>query len=89
MGFKEDIKRLLKQAEPFIAISIFIILLILAILLFNEQQLKKDISENCGWGKEDYYCYCEKNKAEEIKNKMEMPLGGVDLSGFENVSLAR
>ena len=90
--FMGDLRATFKKAEPFIAIGIFIMLIVIGTLLFREQQLKKEISENCGWGKDDYYCYCEKSESMEVKNKME----GVDLSllnvnGWEdnNATLAR
>lgn len=71
MGDIESFRDLFKKAEPFIAVCIFMMLIILAVLLFREQNLKKEISENCGWGEEDYYCYCERSQAIEIKNKAE------------------
>ncbi len=87
----DSIKDLLTKAQPFIAVGIFIFLIVMGILLFREQNLKQEISENCGWGEDDYYCYCEKGAALEIKNKMES--GGqrgldVDLGGLEDASLA-
>ncbi len=86
-----DLKTIFKRVEPFIAISIFIMLIFLGTLLFKEQQLKKEISENCGWGEDDYYCYCERSDAMKVKNKAEMArLKPLDLSGLEvnNVTLA-
>lgn len=83
-------KILFKKAEPFIAIGIFVVLIIIGILLFREQGLKRDISENCGWGEDDYYCYCEKGQAMEVKNKMDSSgLGSLNVDGleFDNVSL--
>ena len=76
---------------PFIAIGIFIMLIVIGTLLFREQNLKQEISENCGWGKDDYFCYCEKSAAMELKNKAEMTgLTPLDLSGLEvdNATLA-
>ena len=90
MGDTGNLKSLFKKAEPFIAVGILIMLIILGVLLFREQQLKKEINENCGWGEEDYYCFCEKSEAMEVRNKMEssgrpsLNIGGLNL---ENVSL--
>ena len=79
-----DLKTTFKQIEPFIAICILIMLIVLVTLLFREQLIKKEISENCGWGEDDYYCYCEKGKSMEIKNKMEMEgLSSLNVSGWE------
>jgi len=91
MEDKKTFKQVLENAMPFIAVGIFIMLIILGILLFREQGLKKEISKNCGWGEEDYACYCEKGLALEIKNKMES--GGqrgldIDLGEVEDVELA-
>ncbi len=71
MGDKGSLRDSLKKAQPFIAVGIFIMLIVLGVLLFREQNLKKEISNNCGWGDEDYYCYCEKSQAMEVKNKAE------------------
>ncbi len=58
------------------ALGILIALVLVLTAVYNDRNLKKEISENCGWGEEDYYCYCEKSESMAIKNKME----GVDLS---------
>ncbi len=86
-----DLRATFKKAEPFIAIGIFIMLIVIGTLLYREQQLKKEISQNCGWGKEDYYCYCERSDAMEVKNKMEgTGLSSLNLSvgGTEDATLA-
>lgn len=79
-----DLKTTFKRIEPFIAICILIMLIVLGTLLVKEQQLKKEISENCGWGEDDYYCYCEKSDSMKVKNKMEMSgLSSLNVSGWE------
>lgn len=72
-----DIKAILKRLEPYIAISILVFLIITSALLYQEHKITTKISEDCGWGKEDYYCVCEKSMASELKNIME---GGINLS---------
>lgn len=72
-----------KWIEPFAALGILIMLGSLVFLLLQEQQLKEEISENCGWGDEMYSCYCEKSKVWEI----EMLLNGT--LEMPNVSLVR
>ncbi len=86
-----DLKTTFKKIEPFIAIGIFMFLIVIGILLFNEQKLKKEISENCGWGKEDYFCYCERSDAMEVKNRAEMvgfSSGNLSIRGLDNATLA-
>lgn len=86
-----DLKATFKKIEPFIAIGIFIMLIVIGTLLYREQTLKKEISKNCGWGEDDYYCYCERGDAMEVKNKMEMSgLSSLNVSGWgvDNDSLA-
>ena len=87
----DSIKDLLTKAQPFIAVGIFIFLIVMGILLYREQNLKQEISENCGWGEDDYYCYCKKSAAMEIKNKAQMEgFSSLNISGLgvENDSLA-
>ena len=73
MGFKESPlwiwwKEYGKHIE-----ALFIILLLSAVwFAYSENnKLSVDIKNNCGWGEEDYYCYCERSKAMEIKNIIE------------------
>ena len=77
-----ELKSLLNKIEPFIAIFILITLIFLSIQLYEDHKLKKEISINCGFGEEDYYCYCEKSKATEIKNLLEGK--NIDLNFGEN-----
>lgn len=65
------VKAGLKKLEPYIAISILIFLIITSTLLYQENKITKKISEDCGWGDEDYYCVCEKSLASELKNMMD------------------
>jgi len=80
-----------KWGEPMTAISIICFIIFSVVMIKQDQALKKEISLNCGWGEEDYQCYCEKSKSMEIKNKMEngnfqgLNLGGLEI---ENVSMA-
>lgn len=57
-----------KYLEPFFAIFIFFLLFSTGILLYQDNQLKKEISQNCGWIDEDYRCYCQKHDIEDIEN---------------------
>jgi len=73
---------LIKKLEPFIAIAVLLMLIVMGILLYQDNQLKKEISKNCGWGGEDYMCYCEHSDIAVIQNKIN---GGV--LNFTNVKL--
>ena len=55
MGDKNNLKGIIKNAMPFIAIGIFAMLIISIMLLSKEQKLKEEISQNCGWGEANYY----------------------------------
>ena len=58
--------------------GILIILLMLGLnfFLYNDYQLKKEISQNCGWAEEDFECYCQKSEAIALKNRMNEEMGG-------------
>jgi len=79
-------KSLIHKLQPYLAIMIFVMLLIMGILLYQDNQLKKEISKNCGWGEEDYVCYCEHSDINRIKNEL-----GINNPpwGFHNVSVVR
>ena len=79
MGYKET----LEKAKPFFAIGIFIMLLTLGVLLYQENQITKQISETCEWGEEDFRCICQKSHVIEmeniIKNNFSVDFGNVTL----------
>jgi len=78
-----NFKKLAEKIQPFLAIAIFLTLILLAVLLYQDNKLKEEIKINCGWGEEDYYCYCEKSVASEFKNKYEEDLdfGNIKMDG--------
>ena len=63
---KEVINFYKKRIEPFVAIFILAFMIVGCILLYKDNQLKKDISQNCGWEEEDYKCYCHKQVVDLI-----------------------
>ena len=66
-------------------------LLLLVLSLVREHNTTKEIKENCGWGDEDYYCYCKYDDVEKIDlilNPNFTSFSGEELEGL-NVSLAR
>ena len=56
-------------------ICIIILLIGVWIMFFHSSAIQKEISENCGWGEEDYECYCQKDIALALKNELEGNLG--------------
>lgn len=59
-----------KRIEPFIAIAVLAIVIIIFFQLKAGLELREEISENCGWGDENYRCFCEKSEALAIKAKI-------------------
>ena len=60
-----------RYVEPFIALGVLIILVLLYINVTEGNELRTEISQNCGWEEEDYRCFCEKSEAIAIMNKMD------------------
>lgn len=60
-----------KRIEPFIALGVLILLIILYVQVSQGNELRTEISQNCGWGEDDFKCFCEKSEAMVIKNKMD------------------
>ena len=60
-----------KRIEPFIAIAVLIIVIIICIQLYYGLQLREEINQNCGWEDENYRCFCEKSEAMAIKAKID------------------
>ncbi len=71
-----------KRIEPFIALAVLIVLIILAVQLYQGQQLRKEINQNCGWEDENYRCFCEKSEAMAIKNNID---GNIDFTIDEEI----
>ena len=80
-----EAKEFLNKIKPFIAIGIFIMLVTLAVLLYQENQITKEISENCEWGDEDFRCVCQKSDVIAMENMIK---NNFSLE-FENVTLVR
>lgn len=64
-----------KRIEPFIALAVLILLIIISFQLHEGIELRKEINKNCGWGEEDFRCFCEKSEALRIKNMMDAGQG--------------
>jgi len=79
MEYKDFIKFFRKYVEPFIAFGVLVLLVILYFQVSAGNELREEISQNCGWEEEDYRCFCEKSEAMEIKNKID------GLEGFGDI----
>lgn len=51
-------------------ICIIILISGLWIMYFQSSAIQEEISENCGWGEDDYECFCKKSDAIALKNKL-------------------
>jgi hypothetical protein len=60
-----------KRIEPFMAIFILAFLVVGVVLLWQDNILKKEIAENCGYETKDYICYCEKNTVDKFRLEQE------------------
>ena len=82
-----------KKIEPFLAVGIIIMLVLLVTFQVREHNTTKLIKENCGWEEDErYYCYCDKSDVEEIEIKLNPQIySSEDFNyiGENNVSLAR
>ena len=85
---QSNIYRFWKRYDKFIhAIMGILIILLLAgmwTIQLKQNKLATEINENCGWGEEDYYCYCEMSEAIALKNAFEAMQ---EAMGVDNVTL--
>jgi len=79
---EEIIKFYKEKIEPFMALFVLAFLITGLVLLYQDNQLKKEISENCGYSGEDYECYCEHNYIIEMRSKMQNKSLYVPVSNF-------
>lgn len=60
-----------RRVEPFIALGVLVLLIILSVQLMEGNELREEISQSCGWEEEDFRCFCEKSKVSEIMNNLD------------------
>ena len=82
---KSEAYKFWEKNQKFIHAIIGVIIIIAVVgMWFNQyhsNKLAKEISLNCGWGEEDYYCFCEKSEAVMLKNIFEeQQEGDIDVS---------
>lgn len=77
-----------KKNEKFIhfleGIAIIFLISMTWISLSRSNQLQSEISENCGWGEEDYECYCKKDEAIAIRDELKGNEINFDLSNVDS-----
>lgn len=83
---QETYKKHFQLIQVIEGIAIIVLLISIWNVQLNDKELKQEISKNCGWGEEDYYCFCEKTEASLLKEKFELEQTGL---GEINVSLSR
>tara|TARA_R110002110_G_scaffold70202_5_gene188639 strand:- start:148 stop:420 length:273 start_codon:yes stop_codon:yes gene_type:complete len=66
MGFPEQLKRYL---DPITAIVIICFFVFAVHSIFEDRELKKEISLQCGWAEENYECICEKSEVIALNNR--------------------
>lgn len=80
-----------KKHEKFImaieGLLIIIMLCAIWVMYYQDLQIKEEISLQCNWGEDDYFCYCEKSEAMKIKNLLENSVAEINLSGVNNVEM--
>ena len=57
---------------------IIALLITVNIYAYNDSQIKEEINKNCGWGEQDYECYCKRDEALALKNAWELQQQGKD-----------
>ncbi len=69
-----------KYIEPFFAVAVLLMVVILVIQLVAYNNFQKEIAENCGWAEEDTRCYCEKGDVIAWENGGKIAMGDINLS---------
>jgi len=78
---QETHKKYFQIIQAVSGVAIFLLLATMWFMLIEDRKLKTEISENCGWGEDDYQCYCQKSDAIALKNLMDQ-----DLEFYVNLS---
>lgn len=81
---QETHKKYFQLIQTLSGIAIVVLLVAIWNVQLNDKELKEEISLNCGWGEEDYYCFCEKSEAQELRNLFEQ--NGEDYEYYVNLT---
>lgn len=73
-----------KWIEPFLAIFVVVLLVMVVRGFVEHRSLQEEIRDNCGWAEEDYKCYCRKNEVEEIEASFVPGSNGMKFNYLEN-----
>jgi len=75
-----DFKKAIYDLQPYFAVVITILLIVTSTLLYQNQQIEREIEKNCGWGEENFRCVCEKGDVIEMELRIEeLERGVVDV----------
>ena len=80
MRYEDVIKFYKKWIDPFFAIAVLLMVVILVGKLMEYNELQEEISANCGWEEEDTRCFCQKGDVIAAENELKGQYGGIDLS---------
>ena len=69
-----------KNGKHVVAFVVIVLLTASIIGLAKYSKIQEEINENCGWGEDDYYCFCEKSDAMKLKNEFRDKQGEVYLN---------
>ena len=69
-----------KWIEPFFAVAVLIMVIILVGQLIKYNNLQDEIAETCGWVEEDTRCYCEKSAVILWENEVKGKVGEINFS---------
>ena len=58
-----------KELNHLLLFLFWLFLITACYLVYQDNQLKKEISENCGFEKDDYECFCKKSDVEFYKGQ--------------------
>ena len=72
-----------KVLEPFVAVAVLIMVVILVGKLRTYNNLQEEIAVNCGWAEEQARCYCEKSSVIAWENEMKNGVVDIDLNGVD------
>lgn len=84
----EDNKQIIdfykKRIEPFVAVFILAFLIVGCVLLYQDNVLKEEIAENCGYETKKITCYCEQKIVDEQMQKQGGGIGNVEMDWYNN-----
>jgi len=80
MRYEDVIGFYKKWVEPFFALVVLLMVVILVAKLTAYNNFQEEIATNCGWEEEDTRCFCQKGDVIAAENEIKGQYGGIDLS---------